>query len=111
MNKRIMVIWGMLVFIIFATILIIGFNKKDKVLFKLERNIKSSTKKYIVDNNINIKFNKNIVIKIEDLIDNNYIKENENIKKYCIKTITVYKGILLYEYKINKNCEEETINE
>ena len=83
MNKRIMVIWGMLVFIIFATILIIGF----------------------------IKFNKNIVVKIEDLIDNNYIKENENIKKYCIKTITVYKGILLYEYKINKNCEEETINE
>ena len=35
MNKRIMVIWGMLVFIIIATLLIIGFNKKDKVISKI----------------------------------------------------------------------------
>ncbi len=107
MNKRIMVIWGMLVFIIIATLLIIGFNKKDKVLFKLERELKVAAKQYVKDNKIDIKFNKNYVVNISDLINDNYIKE-DNIDKYCIKSVIVYKGLLLYEYKVNKECDKET---
>ena len=110
MNKRIMVIWGMLVFIVIATLLIIGFNKKDKVLFRLEREIKISSREYIKDNKINIKFGESHVINISDLIDNNYIKVNDNLSKYCIKGVIVYKGLLLNEYTIEKECEKETTN-
>ncbi|MBQ6285027.1 MAG: hypothetical protein IJK67_01775 [Bacilli bacterium] len=107
MNKRLMMIWGFVVFLIFATVLIIGFNKMDKVLLKLERDIKTSTKKYVKDNNIELKFNKMHVITINDLITNEYLDENENIEKYCIKNIEITKGLFSYEYNIIKDCSKE----
>ena len=110
MNKRIMVIWGMLVFIILATILIIGINKKDKVLFRLERELNSSTKKYIKDNNIKVNMNESYTVQISDLIDKEYIKEDERIDKYCVQKIIVHKGLVFYEYKIYKDCEEKNIS-
>ena len=111
MNKKLMIIWGMLVIIICLTLLLIGFSKKDKVLLKLERELKTSSKKYINDNHIKIGFNESYVIKINDLIDGNYI-DDENIDEYCIKKIIVSKGIFLYEYEINKDCsDKEVINE
>lgn len=110
MNKRIMVIWGMLVFIIICTLLIIGFNKKDKVLFRLERELKVASREYVKDNKINVKFNETYVIKIDELIDKEYVRENDNLNKYCIKRVLVYKGLLLNEYTIEKECEKETTN-
>ncbi len=107
MNKRLMIIWGFVIFLLISTILIIGFLKKDKVLFKLERDIRVSSKKYVKDNNIKLKYNKTHVITINDLIENNYLEENENIDKYCIKTVIVSRGLLLYEYEINKDCSKE----
>lgn len=106
MNSKVMFLWGMLILIICSTLLIIGNSKKDKVLLKLERNIKSSSKKYISDNNIKIKYNSSYVVTINDLINDDYIEDSEEIKKYCIKTIVVSKNIFLYEFVINKECDK-----
>ena len=47
MNKNIMIIWGMVVVLICASLIFISNNKRDKVLFKLEHDIKVSTREYI----------------------------------------------------------------
>ncbi len=107
MNKNIMIIWGMIVVLICASLIFIANNKRDKELLKLEHNIKVSTKEYIKQNNIEVKYNKPIVISIKTLIENNVIEENENIDKYCIKTILVTKELFYKKYTINKDCSDK----
>ena len=103
MSKKLMVIWGMVVVTLFLTLILIGVYKMDKVLWKLERDLKTSSKKYIKNKNIDIKFNNSYVVTIEELIDNDYIKKTESLDKYCIKSVIVSKN-LFYEYKVNKDC-------
>ena len=107
MNKNIMIIWGMVVLLICASLIFISNNKRDKVLLKLEHDIKVSTREYIKDNNIEVKYNNPIVISINALIENNVIEENENIDKYCIKTILVTKELFYNKYTINKDCSDK----
>ena len=94
MNKTIMAIWGMVVVLICASLIFISNSKKDKILLKLERDIKTCTKEYIKVNNIKVKYNKPFVISINSLIDNNCIIDIDNINKYCVKTILVTKEII-----------------
>lgn len=109
MNSKIMFLWGFIIFSLCATLLIIGYNQKDKVLIKLERSIVLNSKKYVDNNNIKVKDEEVYIIKIEDLIEKEYIKENDNIEKYCIKAVFVTKGLLSYKYEINKECDVEKL--
>ena len=65
MNKNIMIIWGMVVVLICASLIFISNSKRDKVLLKLERDIKVSAKEYIKINNIDIKRDEPIIITID----------------------------------------------
>ena len=100
MNKKIIILWLCLIVLIFTTIIVIGYSKQDYTLIKLERNIISNAKKYIKENNIIVDKNNIYIIKIDELI-----KDNENIDKYCIKSVKVTKDLIFNNYEINKECE------
>ena len=76
---------------------------------KLEKNIKVSVKEYIKENNIDIKYNEPIVVSVDTLIENDLLEDNENIDKYCIKTILVTKDFLINKYTINKECNDKEV--
>ena len=110
MNKNIMIIWGMVVVLICASLIFISNSKRDKVLLKLERDIKLSAKEYIKDNNIEIKYDDPSIIMIEELINNKYLSD-ENIDKYCIKTVLVTKELFYNKYTINKDCSDKELSD
>ena len=107
MNKNIMIIWGMIIVLICASLIFISNSKRDDNLFKLERNIKIAAKEYIKENNIEVKYNKPSVISIKTLIENDYLEESKNIDKYCIKTVLVTKELFYKKYTINKDCSDK----
>ncbi len=107
MSKTIMAVWAMIIVLICASLIFISNGLRDKVLFKLEKDIKVSTREYIKDNNIKISMGSTYIVNVSDLIEKEYLKEDENIEKYCIKTILVSRGIILKEYRIEKECEEK----
>ncbi len=109
MNKNIMIIWGMVVVLICASLIFISNNKRDKILFKLEHDIKVSTREYIKKNNIDVKYDEPCVISIKTLIENDFLDDDENIDKYCIKTVLVTKELFYKKYTINKECNEKEI--
>ncbi len=109
MSKNIMIIWGTIIVLMCTTLIIISNNNRDKVLLKLEKDIKVSVKQYIKDNNIEITLNSSNVIYIDTLIENSYLNDNENIEKYCIKSVLVTGGIFFNKYTINKDCSDEKL--
>ena len=109
MNKVIMVIWGFVISLLLGLILIIGYKQRDNIYLDLSSSLQKSTQKYVLKNNSNIKFNDKIIVFVSDLIDGNYIKEEdkENIEKYCIKSIVYRKGLFEEKYIFNKDCENK----
>lgn len=107
MSKTIMTVWAMIIVLLCTSLIFISNGLRDKVLFKLEREIKISAKEYVKDNNVDIPMGSSFIINVADLIDKEYLKENEDIEKYCIKTILVSRGIILKEYKVEKECEKK----
>jgi hypothetical protein len=111
MNSKIMFLWGLIIVLICSTLIILGNMQKDKTLIRLERNIKVATKEYIVNEKLEPKFNESTVVYIDELINKKYLKDDENIKEYCIKEVLFTKGILINEYEILKECDKELKNE
>ena len=105
MNKKIMIIWAMVIVLICASLIFIANSKRDKDLLKLEHDIKISSKKYINDNNIEIKYSEPVLININELIEKEYLNDNNSIEKYCIKRIIVSKKLFYNKYDIEKECE------
>ena len=102
-----MVVWGILVVLILTLVLLIGLKDKDFKYIKLERNLKTATRKYVKNNNLTPKLAKSIVIDIKELVDNRYITK-ESVDKYCIKDVVFSNGLMYDEYVIEKgNCNEE----
>jgi hypothetical protein len=108
MNSKIMAIWAMIVVLACATLIFISNAHRDKDLLRLENNIKSSAKSYIKDNGIKIKIGESYVVTIDDLIDGEYMSEDENIVKYCIQKVIVSNEIIINKYKIEKECKKIT---
>lgn len=104
MSSKIMILWGGIVVLICAFLLVAGNNLKDKTLIRLERSLKEEAYKYIQDNNKKLKYNESFVIFPEELPETQYIIE-ENLEKYCVKKIIVIKDIIFYDYKIIKECD------
>ena len=107
MNKLTMFIWGLTILMLCTLILIIGYRKQDKVFLDLSASLELGASRYVEKNNIKLKFNESSKIYIEDLIKDNYIEEDENIEKYCIDSVLVYKGLFGYKYALNENCEDK----
>ena len=102
-----MVVWGILVVLILTLVLLIGLKDKDFKYIKLERNLKTATRKYVKNNNLTPKLAKSIVIDIKELVDNRYISK-ESVDEYCIKDVVYSNGLMYDEYVIEKGkCNEE----
>ena len=62
MSKTIMAVWAMIIVLICASLIFISNGLRDKVLFKLEKDIKVSTREYIKDNNIKISMGSTYIV-------------------------------------------------
>lgn len=87
-------------------ICLIGVRQKDFDYDKLRKELVSATKKYMSDNNIETSISTSFVVYIDDLIEKKYIKESENLDKYCISEVVYFNGIIQDDYKVINNCEE-----
>ena len=106
MSKKLMIVQFFVVSCLILLICLIGVKQKDFTLVKLQNNIIDASKKYIKDNNIEIAFSNSFVIYVNELIEKEYISD-ENIEKYCITEVVVFNGILQDEYEIINNCEKK----
>lgn len=106
MNKKIMVLWCIVVVGLLGVILLLGLKQKDLTYIKLEYNIKLAAHKYVKEHDINIKFNEPYNISIDRIINEKNIK-SDLIDKYCIKSIKVSNGLIFDGYLLIKECEKE----
>ena len=68
--------------------------------------LKSATKRYVRDYNIKPKISDSVIITVDDLLKDRYIKENPNIDKYCIDNVTMFRGLFMNEYEVHSDCKE-----
>jgi len=107
MNSKIMFLWGFIIFLICGTLLVLGNIGNDYTLYKLERNIKISAKNYLIKNDRMPKLYESEVVFVDELLDNNIIKEDKNIDKYCIKQVRITNKLIINKYEVIKECDEE----
>ena len=79
---------------------------KDKEYIAVTSQLKEASLTYIKDKNMNLKINESVKIFIDDLVNDNYIKEDELLDKYCIDSIVVSRGLLKDDYVFNKDCKD-----
>jgi len=107
MNKIVMVVWGLVVASMLFLVLMIGYKKQDKTYINLTKELKSASERYIKDNGLGAKVGDSVIVFVKDLIDGNYIKENEVIDDYCIDGIIYSHDIIKDQYTIRTNCEDK----
>ena len=109
MSRWLMALWGVVIILILTAIYIIGYNiknkEKDEEYIKLESSLKTATYSYLNKNNMVPGFNESQIVFIEDLIKDEYVKNEEEINKYCVKSIVFTNGLLKDDYNIIKECE------
>lgn len=105
MNKKIMVLWCIIIVGLLGIVLLLGLKQKDLTYIKLEFNIKIEAHKYIKNNDINIKLGDKYNIEIDKIINDKSIK-TELVNKYCIKSIDVINNLVFDDYKLLKKCEK-----
>lgn len=106
MSTKIMFLWGSIIVLICASLIVISNLKQDRILVKLERNLKLSSYKYFKENDLIPSFNESNVVNINELIENKYIEEDENIDKYCIKQVKVTNKFIIDKYEVIRKCDE-----
>lgn len=105
MNKKIYIVWFLIIFNIILLIFVLGLKEKDLSYIKLELNLKIAAREYIKENNIKPNINDSQIIFINDLKDNKRLNKLD-IKKYNIDNIVYYNGLLFDKYTINKKSKE-----
>lgn len=103
MNKKIMIVWFILVFLILTTVLVIGLNEKDLNYIKFEYKIKLVGRKHIKEKKIKTKINDSYVIFIDDIKDK---LDNKKIEEYCIDSINYYNGLIFDKYSVIRKCKD-----
>ena len=102
MNKRIFIVWGLLIALLVLGIGYIGITKKEEIKYiSLKNEVKKATKEYINDNNIKVYPFK---ITTEKLEEKDYLKELKINNKVCAGDIVVNKKIIFYSYDIKFTC-------
>ena len=108
MNRTIMILWALIVVMLLSVLLILGYNKRDKVYIEFENKLETSTLSYLNDNNLVPETEKTVLVFVSELVEKEYLKdEEENIKKYCVESIAFTKGLVKDKYEINKNCKKK----
>lgn len=111
MNSKIMFLWGLIIVMICSALLILGNIGKDYKLYKLEREIKISSKKYLEQNDRIPKPYESEVVFVDELLENEIIKNESDINKYCIKKVKITNKLIINKYEIIKECETEMKND
>ena len=108
MNSKIMVLWAFLIVMLLSVLLLLGYIKRDKVYLEFEKKVEKATLVYISDNKIKVETEKATIVFINELVEKEYLKdEEENIKKYCVESVNYTKGLIKDKFKLNKNCKKE----
>ena len=104
-----MILWAFIITLLLSIILVIGYQKKDNDYLKFAASLQNTTKKYIASNHIKTGINNRTLVFVKELLDSNYINEedSEKIKEYCIKSIVYEKGLFKDNYEFIKECENE----
>ena len=102
MNRIVMVIWGLIIVMLCALLLLIGYKERDTEYIDFQNSLKNATKLYIKDNGLS---SKNQLVFIKDLVENNYFNDEKDIKKYCAESVLYNETLIKDEFIINKNCE------
>ena len=105
MNKKIMVLWAVVIVLLLAAIYLIGYSHKDKDYMKLEANLKNATLSYLKNTNRVPEFDDSTIVFTDDLVKLEYIKDSKMLDKYCVKSVVFTKGFLKDKYKIIMECE------
>ena len=87
-------------------ICLIGVRQKDFDYDKLSKELIKASKKYMADNKIETSISNSFVVYIDDLIEKKYIKDSEELDKYCVSEVVYFNGLLQDDYKIINKCEE-----
>ena len=108
MSKKVMVLWFLVIFIMCATLVVIHYNTLDKRLIEIEKTLKVASRDYFRDNDMMPSLNESSVVKVEDLIELDYVDEDEmsKIDKYCIKSVKVVNKLFIPVYEVIKDCKE-----
>ena len=69
-----MIIQGSIVVLFISALLFIGNSLRDTTYLRLERDLKSATKRYVRDYNIKPKISDSVIITVDDLVKDRYIK-------------------------------------
>lgn len=109
--KKIIIIWTIISILLVTLLTIIGFKilEKKEVYLNFEKMLKSATKDYMTQNNEYLP-TKEIIIKLDTLIENSLIEpifvDNENCEGY----VKVEKKYLSYEYFPYLKCKNYITN-
>ena len=106
MSKKLMVVQFFTVTCLVLLICLIGVRQKDFTFDKLSKELVSACKKYMADNHIETSVSNSFVVYIDELIEKEYIKDSEELDKYCISEVVYFNGIIQDDYKVINNCEE-----
>lgn len=104
MSKKVMYVWGFIVVLICGFLIILGNVGTDITLYKIKKEIKTATEKYVDINKIELNTNESEVVYVNDLIDSKLLKKKKEIDKYCINKIKITKKLLSNRYEIINEC-------
>ena len=105
MNRKIMILWAVVIIMLLTAVYLIGYSHRDKDFIKLEANLREATLAYLKNNKLVTKFDESAIVFSSDLVTDEYIKDEKMIKDYCVKSIVFTKGLIKDKYKINIECE------
>lgn len=106
MNSKIMFLWGMIILLMCASLILIANYGKDRVLSNLEREIKAASSKYFKDNDLVPKFNEVNIVYVDELIEKEYLEYNTTIDEYCVKSVQIKNKLIFNEYEVIRECDE-----
>lgn len=106
MSKGLMYLWGAVIFLMCGTILVIGLQHKDTTFIDLENNLRKVSLKYIKDKKISLSYKQPIILYVDKLIEEDYIKDTKEVEKFCVESIIINKGIIVHDFDLNMQCEK-----
>ncbi len=106
-----MFVWGMVIVLMCTLIFMIGYKQQDRDYINLSKELKQAGKTYVHDNRISPKLGSSVIIYIDDLINGQYIKEDEKLKEYCVEGVVYSNELFIDSYSIRKNCNGKKTTE
>ncbi len=105
MNNKVMIVWGVLVLAVFLLCSFFAIKfKKNEEYYNAEKTVKTAAHEYLTEHDNLPNKNEIAELKIDDLIDNNYIEEVYVNGNKCDGNISVTKGIFTYKYDMEFIC-------